>query len=250
MWELAIVFSNFNCKYIKEIKNELLKECKKSKVVCTILTQEKQTKLLIACEKENKQKVVKVLDEVISELFVTNYKEQYIKNNIQLKSIDQVSFKAFIKALTCFDKDYDKQYVKQKLNYTSTLYLHSFFAFKLKNLKDKWQDICNLTNENSTFLKAQDTFIELLKFLIKNLKIKHKMVNITFKNNTYNFLDENNKRIKLKDKTEETDETFLITNLITLNPQTINLYCGNSIEVETLSLLSKLFGSKINVCKK
>ncbi|MDD4211509.1 MAG: sporulation protein YtxC [Clostridia bacterium] len=249
MWELTILFSKCDEIFINTLKKLLLKSFKNSKFICTTLDEKTQTKLLVACENSQKTKLKKILDEVLSELFVTDYKERYLKSNLTLTNIDEISLKAFIKALVCFDKEYDKNFVIQKLNYSGTLYIQSFFAFKLKSLKQKWKDICELTNDNSMFLKTEGIFLELLKFLIKNLKIKEKTVNIIYKNNTYKFLDENNKKIKLQNELNEEEEIFLITNLITLNPKAINLYCDSSIKVKTLNLLNELFGSKITLCK-
>jgi hypothetical protein len=234
---------------MESLKKMLLKTFKSSKFICTSVEEDDNSKLLIACENNQKLKLTKILDEAISELFVSEYKEEYLKNNLNLHNIDEVNLKAFIKALVCFDKDYDKEYCIKKLNYEGALYLQSVFAFKLKTLREKWKDICELTNDNSIFLKTEGTFLELLKFLIKNLKIKEKTINIVFKNNAYEFMDEKGKKIKLKNKEEESEEIFLITNLITLNPKAINLHCDSTIKIKTLNLLNELFGNKIKLCK-
>jgi hypothetical protein len=123
MWEISIVFSNHNKAYMESLKKMLLKTFKSSKFICTSVEEDDNSKLLIACENNQKLKLTKILDEAISELFVSEYKEEYLKNNLNLHNIDEVNLKAFIKALVCFDKDYDKEYCIKKL------YLWFFLLF-------------------------------------------------------------------------------------------------------------------------
>lgn len=248
MWEFCIISKN-NI-YIELLEKSVSKPIKKLGGLCTTLKDKVNTKLLIACKKVNKGDAIELLDDAIANLFVNYYKEEFLEQNLNFLQIDEVNYKAFIKALTYFDRDYDKQFVKRKLCYKDELYLDSFFAFKLSDLKNKWKEICSLTNENSSFLNSKDTFFELLKFLIANLKIKNQVINVVYKKSKFKFLNSKREEIKLAKEIKKQDDTSLITTLISLSPANINIYSDNTINAETINLISELFLGKVNFCKE
>ena len=249
MWELAIVFDKNYVEALNTIKNKLQKMLKNTKHICTTSSQKEGVTLLLACEQEKKASVTKFLDEILSELFVSTYKEEYLKSHLKLNRVEEIKKQAFLKALTCFDRETDKKQVKQKLNYNETLYLKSFFAFKLNAIRLKWLDICELTNDNADFLQTPGTFIELLKFLIKNLKTKEKIVNINYDNKKFTFFNKEKKKINVKKQKNQTEDAFLVCNLILLNPQIIRFYYNDTVEVNTLHFLNEIFEEKIEFIK-
>jgi hypothetical protein len=185
----------------------------------------------------------------LSDFFVNEYKENYLKKHLKLVKITKTEEEIFLKALVCFDLEYDKMQLQKKLNYDNTLYLKSFFSFKCRAVKNKWLDICELTNENATFLQTQHIFLELLKFLVENLKVHKNYVKCFYQNNELKFLDEHNKKIKIKQNETSQLEVELIRNLIRLNPKNICLHYDKSITVDTLELLSTLFENRIELHK-
>jgi|LGVF01.2.fsa_nt_gb hypothetical protein len=245
MWELIICFSRANYKYAKLLHTKLSSKFKNSKSLCTLTQEEDNIKLLIACEKQKRSRVTKLLDDFLAEIIVTEQKEEFLKANLKLGNVSKTNLKIFIKALVCFDKEYDKEFVIKKLNYNNDLFLESFYAFKLVDLKKKWKDICNLTNDNAVFLTTKDIFLELLKFLVSNLTIKNDIVQVIFNKNKIKFLDEQNNSLKLKNSKKEKIDEFLLTSLIKLSPKNIKIISDGSIKLETINLINNLFTGRV-----
>ena len=63
---------------------------------------------------------------------------------------------------------------------SSCIVLESYFLFKLFALKRKWQDLCNVANDNELQLIRNETFLNLLKFLIENLDFKTNTLILSF----------------------------------------------------------------------
>ena len=157
-----------------------------------------------------------------------------------------MSIIAFEKALQYFDKETDRYLVEKYLTFDKNIYLESFFEFKLKILKSKWLELTKIANENSSYLLTEETFIELLKFLIDNLEISFDTVNIISELDGYQLLDENFKDIEML--TEKGDGVWLVENIIALSPRKINIYTDNSSE--ELNLINSIYSTRTNILPK
>lgn len=113
-----------------------------------------------------------VLD-AIADVIVTDCKAHYINSCIKLTIRDLVSRHAFTSALLAFDRDTDKIIAKSILTEhfkkSQELHLDSFYDFMIDVLKERWDEVCLLANDNAQYLMCQKTFTELLQFLISNI---------------------------------------------------------------------------------
>ena len=112
----------------------------------------------------------RVIAEVLSDIIVTDLKSHYIESQIHLPSDDQVITQAFIRALSTFDRETEKIIAKSIIKVTPNIYLDSLYEFTLDTLKTRWNEVCNLANENTCYLACPRTFMELLRFLISNIE--------------------------------------------------------------------------------
>lgn len=104
--------------------------------------------------------------ELVSEIIIMDYKYEYIKNNLQMYTSNKVLWTAFLKALTVFDKDTDRDLIKKNLVFTNELLIDSSFHFKMHEVKERWREIVSLVGENLAGLVSRDGFVDLMKFLI------------------------------------------------------------------------------------
>lgn len=247
MWEFFIVTKNKI--HINKLQKSLKPTINKLGGVCSVLNLEEDYKLMLAIKNQHKSQIIKLLDETIASFIVGVIKEDYLRKNLTLKKAKDLEFKAFLKALTYFDNEYDKQFIKRKLCYNNEIYFESFINFKLNDLKQKWSEVCSLTNENSTFLNSEDTFFELLKFLISNLKTKHAVVNVVYNKKNYKFLNDKKQELISQLEKEKSDAN-LITSLISLAPAKINVITDGSLTLDTIDLINKLFKGKVHLKKE
>ena len=100
----------------------------------------------------------------------TFFKEEYLTKKLKTPNKSSIENYTFKKALVNFDRETDRFIIGKQLILEQNLNLDSFFHFKIKNLKEKWDELVNIANDNSTYFLAEDSFLELLKFLIDNIE--------------------------------------------------------------------------------
>ena len=183
-----------------------------------------------------------ILERCIIKVICNFYKEEYLDKNLHIPSHEKMSLTAFKKALINFDKETDFYIISKNLHLDKTLFLDAFYDFRLSALRDKWNELVMLANDNSDYLIGDEAFFDLLKFLIDNLEIGENEISVFEKENGYT--------IKLPDRSDMFCESLtnegLISTLIELSPKKINLYCDR--EDATANFLSKIFEKRINVC--
>jgi hypothetical protein len=109
------------------------------------------------------------ITDAVADIIITDCKSYYINSKIRLPIDDTVSRHAFTCALLAFDHDTDKIIAKTVLDLSLTFNLDSFYDFKLQTLKNRWDEVVGLANENVSYLICKQTFTELLNFLISNI---------------------------------------------------------------------------------
>ena len=141
-------------------------------------------------------------------------------------------------------KQSQKRTVKKCLKLEKDFFLESFYQFKLSTLKSKWTELVTLANENREYLTSSESFLDLLKFLVDNLEICEEEISI-YKDNEENY------QILISDKLYQNkvfSEDSLVSSIIDLSPQKINLYCDE--DSRAINLLHCLFEDRITDKKK
>jgi len=228
--------------YIK--KNLTHKKVKIISVICNI---NDMSILSIATNDADFNLISAKLKLLICDAILYIYKENFIKQNINFGSLNEIYQTALLKALVLFDSESDRQIIKSKLNLDKDIYLNSFFNFRLQVLKSRWKDVVRLANENTSNFLESEIFLDLLKFLVTTLKPRTELINVYFNGRTFEYLDAKQKKIKNAQITSGSDELSLITTLITLAPNAINLHCIDMLSNNTFKVLYYIFDKKVNL---
>lgn len=249
MWEYSLCFDNEidSENFIDKIR-PFIKETKG--VVVSIFLQDTH-KVLVAVPIEKKEQAMSLLKENLAEMILTNFKKEYIMSKLNFEVDHSVNMRVFLQTLICFDSDVDKQIIMESLNFDKSIYLNSFINFRLKFLKNKWDELVTLANDNIMYLLSEDSFVELIKFLISNLDYRCYAVNIFSKQNCYLLCDMEGKVINdfLLDKNIVYDDNKLLTSLIALNPEKIIIHCNSFLKENLLKNLYNFFSNRIEICK-
>ena len=237
MWEFTIAISNTYKDYFTTIIKEI--HFAKLEVIYVITNDNQISKLTMAIDVKNMQRLANILVECITNIILLVYKYNYFENNINLTKLDEPSKAAFLKALVMFDSVCDKEEIKQVLILNRQINLDGFYYFKLGFLRSKWGDILNIVKDSAFTL-------ELLKFLVNNIDCNIPLINVHYKNNRFIVYDNKNKPIKLKDNIENV-EARLISQLVELSPKIINLYCSKFLSNSTFKVIYFIFNKKLNL---
>ena len=201
--------------------------------------------LSLACGEDGKAPVVHELREAVSDIITVRFKENYLLRHSRLPKGNKINYNAFIRALVAFDREWDRELVLKNLRLQKELLLDGFFNFRLKELRAKWQEVCDLASNNSGYLEYHDTFIELLAFLVKTLDSKIDRVFVAKDGAGYLLLGADGgqlDRIKLGVDKTITDET-LLPNLIHLAPKEVILQ-DCAVPEYVKNIMSSIFNTK------
>ncbi len=245
MWEFCVTASNKNENVIQYIQDKVLNVLTECDGVHSFVKKENFCSLCVGAKKEKSSYLKKKLTKIICDAVCEKMKQNYLKENVSINVVDESLFQAFIKVYTYFDIEIEKAIAIRAIYFPNVLNIESFLEFKLRPLKQKWKEMCNLTNLNASLFVKSETFLDLLKFLIANLDYKHKCIIINFLNNKiYKIVGE--ERVFLCDFCGE-DVVDVLTKIIELSPQKIVVLNLNN--QRTLAVLQDLFVGRLEIAK-
>lgn len=240
MWELSISVASKNLDVAKFVYQTLKAETEEFGAVVTCYEQFDNFYILIGCEETEQSRVCLAIERCIIKVICNFYKEKYLTENLRLPFHEDIGLTAFKKALINFDKETDFYIISKNMKLEKNLHLDSFYNFKLKPLREKWTELITLANDNSDCLVSNESFLDLLKFLIDNLEICEEEISV--------FQDENGYSIKAQNSGiySNLSNEGLVSSIIELCPKKINFFCRS--DDNTAGFLSKIFDERINVC--
>lgn len=240
MWELSISVASKNLDIAKFVYQTLKAQTEDFGAVVTCYEQFDNFYILIGCEVVEQSRVSLAIERCVIKVISNFYKEQFLTENLRLPFHENIGLTAFKKALINFDKETDFYLISKNLCLEKNLHLDSFYHFKLKSLREKWNELITLANENSDYLVSNEAFLDLLKFLIDNLEICEEEISV--------FQDENGYSIKTQnvEQFSNLSNEGLVSSIIELCPKKINFFCKS--DDNTAGFLSKIFDERINVC--
>ncbi len=243
MWEFSLNLDNrepadmlFNS--IKDLTTKL-------GGIVTSTCENGHTSIIIGMDESKREEIENYLSRAITQTICTYYKESFLDKYLFLPQHDKIGVVAFKKALLNFDRETDYYLVEKSLSFNKNLYIESFYEFKLKNLKAKWTELVALANENRDYLISADSFLDLLKFLVENLDICEDEINVIEEDNGYKIYLGCNEGLQNDYNETVLNEEGLISSIIDLSPQKINIYCNG--KNKATSLLEKIYEKRIVV---
>ena len=241
MWEFCISIDKNNNQITNYILDKLFEYREQYDYIVTKFEKVSKTDILVACNDLEKNRLILCLQEVIDECICYYLKKDFLQKNLTLKLSDGITKQAFLSALLFFDKDTDRYIVNKYLCVDKKIDLFGFFNFKLLSLRQKWQELTSIANENEVYLYSDETFIELIKFLVDNLEIKSDVINIMSTNDSYSLFDAKFDNVNMGDISDEK----IVDTLIALCPKNINIYCSEKLSNGLKNLICKLFEKRV-----
>lgn len=241
MWEFSLNFKSENYEIAKYVHNCLQHSTKGMGGFVTSHEENGVISVLIAVENCFAERVKSQLTAVVVEVICSKYKADFLNCYLSLPMQDKVGIHAFKKALLNFDRETDKYIIRRALVLTNSLYIDSFYSFKLKPLQEKWEELVNLANENKDFLVSRESFIDLLKFLVDNLDICEEEISVVKEGEGYRIINSANSYYTNHLISEEK----VVSSIIDLSPQKINLFFSETSGA--ITLLERIFEERVCV---
>ena len=240
MWEYSICVSSSNRQIANYILSASKKYVEKFGGVATMLADNNFLSIIIGIEDKLKEKAQNHICKVVTKTICSFFKSDFLDKNLALPIRDEISLLAFKKALINFDKETDFFIVSKSLSFKENLYLESFYNFRLKKLRDKWGELISLANDNRDYLISSDSFYDLLKFLVDNIDISEDEIDIVEDDDGYRIFSGND-----DNSLECLSKEGLVSSVIDLSPQKINLYCKG--ENSATEILKRIYEKRVNL---
>ncbi len=242
MWELSISVETKNIEVAKFIYQTLKVKTAEFGGVVTCYEEFGKVFVLVACPKNEQEKVLDVVEKCLTKAICNFYKKNFLMENLHLPLHEKISAVAFQKALINFDRETDFCIISRNLSLKKNFFLDSFYEFKLKALREKWGEIVALANENRDYLVSNEAFYDLLKFLIDNLEVGQDEIDVFEDENGYSI----SPQVESGESFEKLSDEGLVSSLIDICPKKINLFCKT--DGDTTGFLRKIFEERVNVC--
>ena len=242
MWEFSLNIKSGNKIVAQKIYNCLKKHFDDIGGFVVLHEENGYIQILVAISEEKMDIGKCAITSCIIETICNDYKLDYLNRYLLIPCQDKIGMLAFKKALLNFDIETDRFIVKKELELKHDIYLESFYNFKLKNLKDKWGELVSLANENRDYLLSDESFVDLLKFLVDNLDICEDEITIIKEEGGYRIYT-----LKNDYPHNLINEENIVSSVIDLSPQKINLcFSENS---SAINLLKQIFDERISINK-
>ena len=194
----------------------------------------------------NSKLYTKLIKLWLADAMVVYYKEKFFTSHMKLSGLSEIAFKLIVKALAMFDKSQDIGFILDKLELDlKKVNVHSFYIFKMGELRLRWKEICELFSSNLQAVNKKEVFFELIKYLILVTESERKVVQIAFKGDYILVLDEEGKNLIEPEKTEEKNHINILLELISLAPKTISINLCEKNPTEFISVVENLFAGKV-----
>lgn len=236
MWEFCINLQSNKSELAASIFNILRKELSFSRSIVARSDGENYISIVLAVPNEHHSDAEIIIMRVVTLAICQSFKADYLNKHLFLPNQDNLSLTAFKKALINFDKETDYFLISKVLNFDECLYLESFYQFKLARLREKWGELIRLANENRDYLVSADAFFDLLKFLVDNLDVSGDEIDVVEDDDGYHICE-------CGAKSGALNSSALISSLIDLSPQRINMYYRS--ENNATDLLKTIFDHRI-----
>ena len=187
--------------------------------------------------------------ELISEVVVMDYKYEYLKSHLSCPIASEVIWTSFLKSLTVFDKQTDKDLIKKNLHIDDEILIDSAYNFSLWTLRDRWREIASLVRENLNGLVSRDSLIELMRFLIYASDMEADTVFVkNCKNDTFVMINESKiaKNLCFFEENANRDMRVL-SELVCLCPREIVLELDSEKDQNLIENISQIFGEKVHI---
>ncbi len=242
MFELTISASIEKQKYIDKIFKELSSEIKTDGGIAAMQNHSSRSSFAMAVPAKKKEYYKSKVLEFIISMITDDYKFNFYKEKIRANE-SSIIFESFLKAISIFDSDTDREFIKSQLEFSGEILVDSFYFFKLQPLRAKWGRTADIINQNQ-ILQSKSSMLEVLKYLTAMSENYASVTNIVVSPKQIKLLS--NMKSKNFKRNFEGMSGFL-TEVVKLNPVKINLKVSETAENndDIVDVINRIFTDKV-----
>ncbi len=171
MFQLTVSVDSSKADWLYSIEDVIDKKLKECNAVSALNVFGNRLYCGFGCETEYRTQMLAAIKECLIEMYAVVSKFDYIKHNLPL-SLPKFRYEMLVHTLVAFDRENERKLLRKILHVQDGMALDGVFNFALGELKERWSEICKLTRSNGMYLHDDETFNELLRFLISAVNPK------------------------------------------------------------------------------
>ncbi len=172
MFQLTVSVDNTRAEWLYSIEDIIKSKLEACSAVSAFNNSGRRLYCGFGCEPENKTRMLELLRDCFIEMFAVVAKFDFMKRNLVLP-IPDFRYNMLLHTLVAFDRENEHKILRKSIGtIRDGMALDGIFDFKLVELKERWLEICNLTKNNGAYLYDDETYNELLRFLISAVNPK------------------------------------------------------------------------------
>lgn len=246
MREIALATGVKNREIIEFLETNIRTKIDFCKTILTNYNDNNFRYLLFACDEKYVEPCESILREIIVDYIESIYKVDYLKTKIKNPLSDPLTFNAYIKVLSVFDRATDESALKKILSFNQTLFLDSFLEFRLSPLKHHWDSLISISSDNIS-LFSSGTFVDVIKFLLNTMESGCYKVKVVCKDDSFNVYNIQNKNANIKKVATCDNASDLISNVLNSCPIYVDVYMTDNSDNEAVSFLSTVFTNRLKI---
>lgn len=184
MFQITISVDNNRADWLYSVDDVIKNKLQSCFAVSALHTSGRRLYCSFGCELQSSAQMTNAIKEGLVEMFGVVGKYDFIKRNLSL-GLSKTNYDLLLHTLVAFDRENEHKLLNKIIRVENNLTLDGLFNFKLGELKERWIEICNLTRNNGAYLYDDETYIELLRFLISAVNPKVNKLTVREVNGRY-----------------------------------------------------------------
>ena len=184
MYQITISVDYNRADWLYSVDDVIKNKLNSCFAVSALRTSGRRVYCSFGCEKESRTQMLDAIKSGLIELFGVMGKYDFIKKHLSL-GLSKTNYDLLLHTLVAFDRENEYKLLDKIICVEDSMALDGVFNFKLCELKERWIEICNLTRNNGAYLYDDETYIELLRFLISAVNPKVNKLTIRESDGSY-----------------------------------------------------------------
>lgn len=184
MYQITVSVDSANADWLYSVDDIIGNRLKNCIAVSALNMSGRRLYCSFGCEAHMRSQMIAAVKDYIIEIFGVACKFDYIKRNLTL-DLPKLNYEVLLHTLVAFDRENEHKMLNKIIHVEDGMTLDGVYNFKLGELKERWKEICDLTRSNGAYLYDDETYNELLRFLISAINPKINKLTICEKDGKY-----------------------------------------------------------------
>ncbi len=122
--------------------------------------------LCIGADDRSSKVLRRLVRREIGEIFLCDVKSGYIEKRLCGIKLGDCAKRLLVHALTGFDREEEEDMLRDRLTVGRRFDIDGFCRFRMREFYLRWDEMCSLARRHGDFLADEDTFRDLIRFLV------------------------------------------------------------------------------------